>query len=126
MILTDTAAELRDADALRSYVPHLERVAGRDGHRLYLAIAYRALGIGHRLAGQRDAAETRLGEALALFSGLGAHWQMGRTQFELGELHRTHAPARAREYYLQALDSFEKLQAAPDMERARVALSSLG
>ena len=124
MILTDTAAELRDADALRNYVPHLERVAGRDGHRLYLAIAYRALGVGHRLAGERDSAETRLGEALTLFTQLGTRWQIGRTQFEFGELHRTHAPAKAREYYLQALGSFEELQAAPDMERARAVLSS--
>lgn len=126
MILTDTAVELRDADALRKYAPELERVAARDGHRLYLAIAQRALGVSHRLAGEREAAETLLGEALRLFSQIGAQWQTGRTQFELGELHLAGSPAMAREYYLQALGSFEELRAAPDLERTRVVLNSLG
>lgn len=126
MILTDTAVELRDTDALRMYAPQLEKIAGRDNHRLYLAIAQRALGVGHRLAGERDAAETRLGDALTLFTKLGARWQIGRTQFELGELYLTYSSAKAREYYSQALGSFEELKAAPDIERARAALSSLG
>jgi hypothetical protein len=125
MILTDTATELRDVDALRKYAPQLERVAGRDGHRLYLAIARRALGVGRRLAGERDAAETQLGEALTLFTQLGARWQIGRTQFELGELHLVQSPAKAREYYSQALGSFEELKAVPDVERTRVVLNSL-
>lgn len=125
MILTDTAVELRDADALRAYASELERIAERDHHSLYLAIAQRALGVGHRLAGERDAAETRLGEALRLFTQLGARWQIGRTQFELGELYLTHSPAKSRECFSQALGSFEELQAAPDMERTRVVLNSL-
>ena len=126
MILTDTAVELRDADAIRRYAPELERVAERDNHRLYLAIAHRALGVGHRLAGDREAAEARLGEALRLFTRLGARWQIGRTQFEFGELHRAHSFIKAREYYSQALDSFDELKAVPDLERTGVALSSLG
>jgi len=126
MILTDTALELRDADALRTYAPELERLAGRDSHRLYLGIAHRALGVGHRLAGEREAAETRLGEALRFFTQLGARWQIGRTQFEMGELQLAHSRIKAREYYSQALGSFEELQAKPDIERARLALNSLG
>ena len=126
MILTDTAAELRDADAIRQYAPELERVAARDDHRLYLAIAQRALGVAHRLAGEHDAAESRLGAALTLFTRLGARWQIGRTQLELGELYAELSTARAREYYSQALGSFEELRAAPDIERTRVVLSSLG
>jgi tetratricopeptide (TPR) repeat protein len=125
MILTDTAVELRDADAIHQYAPELERVAARDDHSLYLAIAQRALGVGHRLAEEREAAETRLGQALSLFTGLGARWQMGRTLYELGELYLAQSKEKAREYYSQALGSFEEIQAAPDMERTRATLDSL-
>ena len=125
MTLADTAVELRDADALRKYAQPLETLASRDNHRLYLAIAHRALGVEHRLAGERAAAETRLRQALELFTKLGARWQIGRTLFELGELNLTHSPTKAREYYSQALGSFEEIQAAPNAERTRVALNSL-
>jgi hypothetical protein len=81
MTLTDTAVELRDADALRKYVPHLERLAGRDNHRLYLAIAHRARGVERRLAGEHIEAESSLKQALGLFSKLGARWQIGRRLF---------------------------------------------
>ena len=64
MVLADTAAELRDIDALRKYAPQIEKLASRDNHRLYLAIAYRAseLGIGWRVKTlpQRTASGKRL------------------------------------------------------------------
>ena len=125
MTLADTAAELRDADAVRKYAPQLERLASRDNHRLYLAISYRALGVGHRLAGENATAETRLKQALGLFTKLGTRWQIGRTLFELGELNLTNSQMKAREYYSQAIVSFEEIQAAPNAERTRVALNSL-
>jgi tetratricopeptide (TPR) repeat protein len=126
MILADTAMELRDADALRKHAPDLEKLASRDNHRLYLAIAHRALGVGHRLAGEHAAAETRLRQALGLFTKLGARWQIGRTLFELGELNLTLSSTKAREYYSQALGAFEEIHAAPNAERTRIALNSLG
>jgi hypothetical protein len=126
MTLTDTAVELRDVEALRKYAPELERLANRDNHRPYLAIAHRALGVGHRLAGERAEAETRLWDALTLFNKLGARWQIGRTQFELGEMHRAHSRTKAREYFSQALGSFEEIGAAPNIERTRIALTALG
>jgi tetratricopeptide (TPR) repeat protein len=126
MTLADIAVELRDVGALRKYAPHLEKLASRDNHRLYLAIAHRALGVEHRLAGEHAPAETRLKEALSLFMKLGARWQIGRTLFELGELNLTRSNAKAREYYSQALGSFEEIQAAPNAERTRIALKSLG
>ena len=125
MVLADTAVELRDADALRKYAHPLETLASRDNHRLYLAIAHRALGVEHRLAGEHAPAEARLRQALELFTRLGTRWQIGRTLFELGELNLPHSPTKAREYYSQALGSFEEIQAAPNVERTRVALSSL-
>jgi tetratricopeptide (TPR) repeat protein len=126
MTLTDTAAELRDADALRKYAPNLEKLAGRDDHRLYLAIAYRALGVERGLAGQHAEAENHLKQALGLFTKLGARWQIGRTLFELGGVSITQSTAKARQYYSQALGSFEEIGAVPNAERTRVALNALG
>jgi tetratricopeptide (TPR) repeat protein len=126
MTLADTAVELRDGDALQKYAPALEKLARRDKHRLYLAIAHRALGVGHRLAGQHAEAENRLKQAFGIFTKLGVRWQIGRTLFELGELNLTHSRMKAREYYSQALGSFEEIQAAPNAEQTRVALNSLG
>ena len=126
MTLADSAAELGDVAALRKYAPLLEKLAERDDHRLYLAIAQRALGVGHRLAGEHTAAETRLRQALAGFTQLGTRWQIGRTLFELGEVNLTHSPSKAREYYTQALSSFEEIRALPSAERARVVLNALG
>ena len=125
MILSDIAAELSDVDALRKYAPALEKIASRDDHRLYLAVAHRALGVGHRLAGEHAEAENHLREALALLTKLGARWQIGRTLFELGELHLTHSKEKARQYYSQALGNFEEMQALPHAERTRAALNSL-
>jgi len=126
MTLTDTAVEVRDAAALRKYAPELARLAARDNHRLYLAIAYRARGVEQRLAGEHTEAETSLKQALGLFTKVGARWQIGRTLFELGELNLVQSNTKAREYYSQALGSFEEIGAAPDTERARIALNSLG
>jgi len=126
MMLADTAAELRDASAVHKYAPQLERLASRDNHRLYLAIAYRAFGVGHRLAGENSAAETRLKDALGIFTELGTRWQIGRTLFELGELNLADSRMKAREYYSQALGSFEEIQAEPNAERTRLALNTLG
>jgi len=78
------------------------------------------------LAGERAPAETRLRQALELFTKLGTRWQIGRTLFELGELNLTHSPTKAREYYSQALGSFEEIQAKTNVEQTRAALNSLG
>jgi hypothetical protein len=126
MTLADTAVELRDVDALRKYAPPLEKLASRDNHKLYLAIAHRALGVGHWLAGENAAAETHLRQALGLFTKLGARWQIGRTLFELGESKLADSRMKAREYYSQALGSFEEIQALPNAERTRVALNKVG
>jgi hypothetical protein len=125
MTLADTAVELRDADALRKYARPLEALASRDNHRLYLAIAHRALGVERWLAGERAPADTRLRQALEIFTRLGARWQIGRTLFELGELNLTDSRPKAREYYSQALGAFEEIHAAPNAERTRLALNAL-
>ena len=126
MTLADTAVELRDIDALRKYAHPLETLASRDNHSLYLALAHRAIGVEYRLAGDRTQAETRLRQALGLFTKLGTRWQIGRTLFELGESNLTHSPTKAREYYSQALGSFEEIQAKPNVEQTRTALNSMG
>jgi hypothetical protein len=124
MALADSAAELRDEAALDKYAPQLEKLAQRDDHKLYLAIAHRTQGIADRLAGRYAEAEIRLKQALDLFTGYGARWQAGRTLFELGELNlvRLKEKTAAREYFLQALGSFEEIQARPYAEQAHKAL----
>ena len=126
MTLADIAVEMRDANALQKYAPQLENLAERDEHKLYLAIACRALGVWHRLQHENAEAETRLKQALELFTKLGARWQIGRTLFELGELSLELSKKKAREYFAQALGSFEEIQALPNAERTRAALNSLG
>ena len=54
----------------------------------YTAIAHRAWGVAHTLAGEYPQAETRLQQALEIFTAYPAPWQMGRTLFEMGELAR--------------------------------------
>jgi tetratricopeptide (TPR) repeat protein len=125
MILADTAAELRDLDAVRKYGPALEQLASRDHHHLYLAIAHRAMGVGHWLAGEQIEAENHLKESLGLFTKLGTRWQIGRTLFALAELQLTRSKEKAREYYSQALGAFEEIQATPDVERTRGILNEM-
>jgi len=125
-LLADTAAQQRDAEALRRYAPLAEAMAQRIDHPLYQAIAQRAWGVAHRLAGEYADAEARLNRALELFAGLETRWQIGRTRFELGELAQArNDTAAARDHFSRALAAFEALQAAPDVARARAGLESL-
>jgi hypothetical protein len=93
---------------------------------LYLAIAHRAWGVAHRLAGEWPAAQARLDQAMALFESLETRWQLGRTLFELGQLAQAQdQPARAREHFKAAMRAFEILRAAPDAARVQAALAGL-
>jgi len=124
-LLADTAAQQRDAEALRRYAPLAEAMARRIDHTLYQAIAQRAWGVAHRLAGEYTDATARLNRALELFEGLETRWQIGRTCVELGELARAQTDtAAARGHFSRALAAFEALQAAPDAAHARAALKS--
>lgn len=126
MMLVDSAAQARDEVVIRRYAPQLEQLALRDTHRPYLAIAHRAWGVAHRLAGEHVEAETRLRQALELFEGLQARWQIGRTLIESAELDLARSdPEKARDHYSQALAEFEAMQARPDAERARLALRTV-
>jgi tetratricopeptide (TPR) repeat protein len=123
MMLAEAAAQQRDAAAIRQYAPLAEELALRDDHKLYLAIAQRALGVERRLAGEYAQSEQKLKLALEAFRQLGAGWQTGRTLAELGELALDRSdPVSAREYFTQALAEFETLGAAPDVERMKTAL----
>ena len=125
-LLVDTCALQRDEAALRHYAPLAEETAARCGHQLYLGIAHRAWGVAHCLAGEYAESEARLQKALEIFEMLGARWQIGRTQFELGKLaHAWNDVAEARDAYSRALVAFEAIGAKPDAARARAALDSL-
>jgi tetratricopeptide (TPR) repeat protein len=125
-MLADVAAQQRDLAALRQYAPLAERLASRYDHVLYQAIAHRAWGVAHRLAGEYAEANVRLSQALELFQGLDTRWQIGRTLSELGELAAARAEAlAARDYFSRALATFEDMKAAPDAARVRAVLAIL-
>ena len=126
MMLAEAAAQLPDPAALAEYAGRLEELATRDDHQPYLAVAHRAWGIVHRLAGDYKLAEERLQEALALFVDLDTQWQIGRTRLELAKLELARAEAEvAEEHFSRALELFEVLQAQPDIARTKAALAAM-
>ncbi len=126
-ILVDTATLQRDEAALWDYAPLLEKEAAHLDHNLYLAVAHRAWGVLHRLAGELSEAEVRFNQALAIFQAMDTRWQLGRTRFELGELAVARSDtAEASEQYARALELFKVMGAAPDVWKARKALESIG
>jgi tetratricopeptide (TPR) repeat protein len=126
MMLVDAAARIGDEAAIRKFAPRLEELALRDDHKPYLAVAHRARGIAHRIAGEYNKAETRLNQALEIFESMGTSWQIGRTQFELGELALAQTNgAAAHSYFMLAQTHFEELGAKPDIARTAAVLESL-
>lgn len=125
MMLADSAARAHDEAAIRRYAAPLEELATQDEHRPYQAIAHRAWGVAHRLAGEYAEAEARLSQAMGLFEALEANWQVGRTLVELAELElaRANQPS-ACDHLTRALALFEGLRAGPDEERTRLALQA--
>lgn len=122
-LLAEAALQQHDEHALRRYAPLLEDAATRIDHKLYMAIAHRAWGAAHRLAGEYVEAERRLNLALNIFADLDTRWQSGVTLFELGELARAQGKTVfARDYFSRALTAFEEMRAAPDAVRTREAL----
>ena len=125
-MLADAAAQQCDEIALRRYAPLLEELALRYGHLLYQAIAHRAWGVAHRLAGEYPASEQRLQQALDIFGSLGTRWQLGRTHFAWGELAAAQMDVvAARHHFTQAQRLFAAMQAAPDLARTHNALAAL-
>ena len=125
-LLVDAAAQQRDPARLQKYAALAEETARRIDHKLHLAIAQRAWGMVHTLAGEYPQAEARFKQALDIFSVYPAPWQIGRTLFELGELaHLQKKTEQARDYYSRSLGTFEELHAAPYAVRARAAIEHL-
>jgi tetratricopeptide (TPR) repeat protein len=125
-MLVDGAAQQRDPIGLQKYATIAEETARRIDHKLHLAIAQRAWGVAHTLAGEYPQAEARFKQALDIFIAYPAPWQIGRTLFELGELARLQMETeQAREYYSRALSAFEELHAAPYVAQARAALENV-
>lgn len=117
-MLADIAAQQCDLDAIRHYASMAQPLAERDNHQLYLAIIDRVMGVAHRLAGEYDAANERLTQALKIFNALGTRWQIARTLAEFGALEEARRnQAAAREYYSRALKDFDGLRAEPDIAR---------
>jgi len=126
-MLADAAAREGNLPALHRYAPLAEESAVRYDHRLYRAIADRAFGVAHRLAGEHSQAQARLEQALELFSELETNWQTGRTYFELGAVAQAQSnTAGAIRFFSNALAEFERQGAGPDVIRTQAALAKLG
>ena len=126
VLLADSAADQRDESALREYAPILQELASQSGHKLYEAVAYRAWGVAHAIAGEYTQAQARLEESLILLNPMDTHWQIGRTLYELGDLaSRQDDFYSARTFFSQALAHYEELRATPYIERARSRLAHL-
>jgi tetratricopeptide (TPR) repeat protein len=125
-MLADAAAQQRDQFALQKYAPLAEEFASRYDHKLYQAIAHRAQGVARLLAGEYSEAESRLNQALDLFSSLNTRYQMGRTLFELGEVAagQSNIPT-ARDHFTRALQAFEAMGALPNITRTRDKIAML-
>jgi tetratricopeptide (TPR) repeat protein len=127
MLQAESAVQRRDQASLQRCAARLEELARRDDHRFYLAIAQRAWGVAHHLAGELEKAEASLNQALETFANMDARWQAGRTFYELGELAVSRDDrAGAQQNFEKALGIFEALAARPDAERARRALAKPG
>ena len=125
-MLADAAAQQRDESALQKYAPLADEFASHYDHKLYQAIAHRAMGVAYRLAGQYPEAEIQLNRALELFQKLETRWQIGRTFIELGELALSRAEiTAAREHFSHALSAFEVMGALPDAVRTREKIAML-
>jgi tetratricopeptide (TPR) repeat protein len=129
MMLTECAVETRDEAALNKWAVRLMELAERDDHKLYAAIASRALGVSHRMAGRFGEAEASLQRALEVFTQMGTRWQRGRTLVEMAELELSRprkGRKKARKHFSEALRMFEGIQAAADVARTRLALATVG
>ena len=125
-MLVDAASQQRDPVGLQKYAPLAEETATRIDHKLHLAIAQRAWGVAHTLAGEYPQAEARFKKALEIFNSYPAPWQIGRTLFEMGELARLQTEKeQARDYFSRALNAFEELHAAPYAALSRAALENV-
>ena len=125
MMLVDSAATARDRNTILKYAPLLEKLATRDDHRPYLAIAHRAYGIAHRLSMEYNHAESRLQRALDIFEELDTAWQRGRTLYELGELAQVRDNHEiSRQLFTKALQEFEQLGSTADIVRTKAALKT--
>jgi tetratricopeptide (TPR) repeat protein len=117
-LLLDMAVRERNEVALKKYLEMAEETAKRCEHPLFQAIAARARGVSHRLAGDSDEALRHLEEAMTGFRQLDTRWQIGRTLVELAELedHRDNGSS-AQELMAEALAIFEELGAKPDASK---------
>ena len=125
-MLVDGAAQQHDPVGLQKYAALAEETATFIDHKLHMAIAHRAWGVAHTLAGEYPQAEARFKQALEIFNDYPAPWQIGRNLFEMGELARAQMKTeQARDYFSRALSAFEELRAAPYAARSRAALETL-
>lgn len=125
-MLTDMAAEQDNLEYLNEFAPQAEDLAKQLDHRLYKAIAARAMGVKYRLDKEYKQAENRLTKAMEIFEESETAWQLGRTHYEFGQLYAAQdQPKEAKKHYEQAIARYESLGARPNIERTQAALKAM-
>ena len=125
-LLVDTAVLQEDINILEEYAPQLLEMALNHKHKLFQAIAHRSLGVYNRLMGDYMQAQGHIEAGLEIFQNLDTKWQIGWTLFELGKLASVQKnTTSAREYFSQALESFQKMGAMPFIKTTQAHLNSL-
>lgn len=126
MMVVDSLCIAEDLQGISTYAPRLVELAERDGHRPYLAVARRALGVAARLAGDLEEARRLLNEALDAFTEIGLSWQAGRTYHEMGKLELARGSnEQAEAYFTEALETFGQIDAVPFMKSAQSELEAI-
>jgi hypothetical protein len=119
-LLSDSAAQRRDLEALERFAPRLAELAERDQHHLYRGVAQRALGVAARLGGDYANAGHHFSKALSLFEELDTRWQIGITLCAMAELDQARSDPTSQEDHLnRAVTLFQVVGAVPDAERAK-------
>lgn len=125
--LVDSAAEHANIETLLKYMPLIEEAFQETNHPLHKAISLRSSGVLHRLQGDFQQAEEKNKQALEMYQGFEAQYQIGRTHYELGQLGLAkNNLSRAKGHFSAALKAFEEMRAVPAIERTKAALQNIG
>jgi hypothetical protein len=125
--LADSAAAAGDLGGVARYAPLAEEAARAVGHRLYEAIALRALGVAATRQGEGAEAAARFDAALVIFEDLGTPWQLGITLAHRSQSHLARRDQTAARTDLErAAASFESIGAHLAAQRARETLAAIG
>jgi len=121
-LLAEVELELNDTDEAIEYCQLSLELAQEIGDREYEGIAYRVLGQIYRITGRSKEARQHLQNSVETLMTTGNRLELGRSTYELGLILSTMGLEEGRERLQKAVQIFEELGVARELERARAAL----